>query len=215
MAKKYEPYLFGVAHAIGFEKTIIRELLRLKPKSVGIEASHELLNHPHLAIGLTPFGIITIEAIPDNYWTRIKHALEEKGINVVPLVSDPLGRKLDKLGSIEINNATHAAIDTGKMSPKAELIFDTLTRDIGTNAQTKKPEIILTGAMHAAVLRKDLGIPKKKYAQFLTPDFRIRMRIWARRLLRPRFGVGFTTQLKRDTLKTVKIIRRFRRTKRK
>ncbi len=197
MTKPYHPYLFGVSHHDGFEKPVIDAILKLKPKRVGLEI---------------PEGAILK---PNDYWFNIKRALESRGIEVVPLTIFAIFNRMKKIGKQKLAKKILEQDRSGKMNLETAILFDTLTRDIERHALRAKPDAIVVGAAHAAILRMDLNIPKEKYRQFLKPHFKLRFQMWLGLKHDPSKGMSGIRESRQWRLRVVKATRRLRRARAK
>lgn len=146
MTEKYQPYLIGVAHHPFYVSEVTNAIFGLGVKSVGVEVSQYELN-------FTP----PIDYAAVAFWKKVISNLLEKGIKVVFLKSNSLDRKL------------HSKMVGGHWGTKKErleyrtLVSDTMTRFMEKKAIKTKPEALIVGGFHAALMRKDLKISKNKF----------------------------------------------------
>lgn len=167
---KYQPYLFGISHHRPFLRSVLASILRVRPKTVGIEASNDL---------------VWSEAEP--FWGPLKAHLEKRGIKVEFLLPDSYDRRLNDLvfpasssafslmadfadPGRKINAAMNEETINGTLS---ELVSFTLPKLMIKRAIQKKPDVIVCGALHAPILRTNLKIPKEKFRIISTVEPRV------------------------------------------
>ncbi len=138
--------MVGVSHHPLFVLRVTKSLLDLGVKSVGVEISK-------YALSLEP------PPYPSSmsFWKKLISNLSEKGIRIVFLTPNSLGRKLVQ------------KMVSGKWGSREDrleyrtLVEDTTTRFMEKAALKEKPEAMVVGAFHAALMRKDILIPKNRF----------------------------------------------------
>ena len=123
-------------------------------KSVGVEVSKYVLTAP----------VVDRQYIA--FWNTLINNLSKKNVKIMFLTPDSLGRKLYR-------NIVKGHWGTEKERLEYRtLVEDTQTRFMEKYAVKQKPDAIVCGAFHAALMRKDLSIPEKKFMMISGPkDF--------------------------------------------
>ena len=152
MTDKYQPHIIGVSHLPANVTATLKAASKLKVKKVGIEYPR-MRKHERDQYSETSGSI---------FWEAVTHAFRSKGIEVVPLISDQF---FQRIMAEELRTPEHVIHMTiGPIINKYEkLVKVDMLRDIETNVQREKPEMILTGVAHALLMRKDFRVPHEKF----------------------------------------------------
>lgn len=126
----------------------------------------------------------TSENYPDAlyYWQPLIQTLRQHGIKIVFLTSDKLVDKIiqeaQRAPEEKRLSFTPARQDfltlAGISTPLDRMVRIDMVREMEQNALREKPELLIVGAAHGAVMRKDLQIPKEKFQVISGPDRRVR-----------------------------------------
>ncbi|QQR92632.1 MAG: hypothetical protein IPJ89_00090 [Candidatus Iainarchaeum archaeon] len=147
MPGKFEPYLLGVKHTEYFAKETQEKIDSLPVRRIGVELTPRLLRH-YRASGLGHW-----------FWHLLIRGCEAKGIKLVPLVP----AKFEKLNPSVIRAEMARMEQDGKHNRLSALVDDVMTRAMQRKAIRENVDMIITGSVHAALMRKDLRIPKSKF----------------------------------------------------
>ncbi len=146
---EYSPWLIGIRHSEEELVEVLQTLNSIPAKKIGIELHKYFLHDP----------IFTqYDANIRVFWETIVHTLKRKGKEIIFLVPEKLRMELDK----EMAKAK-SPIELIGNKRLAKLAKISLTREMITTAKREKPDIIIVGAGHVGVMRKDLKVRKDRF----------------------------------------------------
>jgi hypothetical protein len=150
--KKYEPYVIGVQHTPSNARGVFEHIMRLGISSIGIERSRPRIRIPET----------------DSMWPFWKHLLtecERHHIRVDFLMPYTLADRVHRPPQDPLNLGIELL--TPKITTfRAALIKDSLPRIMERKALRTRPDAIITGRGHAALIASDLNVPRKRLSYF-------------------------------------------------
>lgn len=163
----YSPFLVGVAHYREMLYDVLKEVDRLKPKSVGVETSEFAIKN-WIRIGLSPSDM--------QFWKGLIRELQYSGIQVVYLRSNQIAEQIirEQQRLMQKGITTQMVFENPDKYPEGkrlvELMRDKDTEYIELTARKKFPEMLIMGLFHAEILRKNLRIPRERFRRHLIPS---------------------------------------------
>ncbi|MFH0970428.1 MAG: hypothetical protein V1776_03130 [Candidatus Diapherotrites archaeon] len=167
MFEKYRPFLLGVSHSKEMLWDVFQEIDKVKPKSIGIEESKWSVENWR-QIGLNPHHA--------GFWRVLIRECRARGIEITYLTPDRVAQqnireqlRLKKLG---ITAQKVLENPQGHTEGKELLrhMRDKTTDVVEMTARKRRPQMLVLGLFHSAILRKNLGIPKARFSVHVVPS---------------------------------------------